>query len=339
MVTPRAEAASPQGAPHGSGASAPPRGSVLSARDAVALLRGPGAGLPALALGAGSDDFLRERLVRAFRAGAEAEGSEFQRLEGDVLDEETLAGTLATLSLFGGAHRIWIREGSKMGGAVENALVAWAAAPGEDTFVLVTTARDVDELKFLGTLAATGVTVACRLRGGEGLEWAEVIAREEGLKLPGATIEAVFRSAPELLSFRQEMRKLAARADAEGRVPADALDSLRAARAGASVERWAQAVLAGSAAEARAETEALAREGVGGTSALWALAECALGALEPQSFYYRRAGRANVPLPPTKARAVLDQVYRADRALKRGEIRDTELALSLVQNVRHALRG
>jgi DNA polymerase III delta subunit len=303
------------------------------------MLRGPASELPTLLLGAGADEFLRERLVRACRAGAEAEGAEFQRLEGDALDAETLAGALATLTLFGDARRIWIREGSKMGAAVEEALLAWADTAGEGTFVLVTTARDVEDLKFLGSLAARGVTVPCRARGGEGLEWAEIIAREEGVKLPGTTVEAIYRSAADLSSFRQEIRKLASHADDEGRVPARALDSLREAQAGASVERWAQAVLAGSAAEARAETEALAREGLGGTSALWALAECALGALEPQSFFYRRAARASTPLKPAAARAVLDQVYRADRALKRGEIRDTELALTLVQSVRRAIRG
>ncbi len=316
-------------------------GGVTPLRDAEALLRGgPGGGvLPTLTLGAGPDEFLRSRLAEAFRAGAVAEGAEFQRLEGDVLGAETLASALATLSLFGGAQRVWIREGSKMGSATEETLLAWAQAPGEGVSVLVTTSREPEDLKFLGALASIATTVLCRARGGEGLEWAGIIAIEEGVKLPGATLEAVYRSAPDLLSFRQEMRKLAAHADAEGRVPARALDALRETTAGASVERWAQAVLAGTAAEARAETEALTREGIGGTSALWALAECALGALEPQSFYYRRAARPSAPLPVVKARAVLDQVYRADRALKRGEIRDTELASTLVQTVRRAIRG
>jgi hypothetical protein len=36
---------------------------------------------------------------------------------------------------------------------------------------------------------------------------------------------------------------------------------------------------------------------------------------------------------------VLDAVYRADRALKRGDIRDYELADRLVQTVRQAIRG
>jgi len=309
-----------------------------SPREAEPILRGPASGIPAIVLGAGPEEFLRERLMRAFREGAEAEGAEFQRLEGDALTAETLASAFATLSLFGAARRIWIREGSKMGNATEEALLAWAGAPGEGVTVLLTTARDIDELKFLGALAAVATTVTCRLRGGEGPEWAELIAREEGVKLPGATVETIFRATPDLLSFRQEMRKLAAHADAGGRLPARALDALRDARAGASVDRWAQAVLGGSASEARAETEALAREGVGGTSALWALAECALAALEPQSFYYRRA-RPAVPLARIKARAVLDQVYQADRALKRGEIRDTELASALVQTVRQAIRG
>ena len=333
MVSPRSGAAGP------ARTARTARGGLRTLRDAEPLLRGPGNALPPLVLGAGPDEFLRERLVNAFRAGAESEGSEFRRLEGDSLDAETLAGALATLSLFGGAQRIWIREGSKMGSATEEILLAWADAPGEGVSVLVTTARELDELKFLGTLAGLALTVPCRARGGEGLEWAELIAREEGLKLPGATVETVYRSAPDLLSFRQEMRKLAAHADGEGRVPARALDALREGGAGASVERWARAVLAGSAAEAREETEALEREGIGGTSALWALAECALGALEPQSFYYRRGGRVPVPLQAAKARAVLDQVYQADRALKRGEIRDTELASTLVQTVRRAIRG
>ena len=316
-----------------------PRGAVVTPREAEKMLRGPSAGLPPIVLAAGSDDFLREKLVRACRAGAESEGAEFQRLEGDALQAETLAGALGTLSLFGGTRRIWIREASKMGGGVEETLLAWMEDPGEGVFLLLTTSREVDELKFLGALAARVTTVPCAVRGREGLTWAEIIAEEEGLKLPGRTVEAMFRATPDLLSFRQEIRKLAAHADTEGRVPAQALESLREARAGASVERWAQAVLGGSAAQARAETEALAREGVAGTSALWALAECALGALEPQSFFYRRAARPAAPLQPGKARAVLDQVYRADRALKRGEIRDAELADALVQSVRQILHG
>ena len=315
------------------------RGSVVPAREAEAMLLGPASGLPAIVLAAGAEEFLRDRMVHATRAGAEAEGAEFQRLEGDVLDAETLAEALATLSLFGEARRIWIREGAKLPGPTEEVLLAWADAPGEGVFVLFTTAREVEDLKLLGAIAARGATVPCKLRGGEGLAWAETIAREEQVKLPGATVETIYRSAPDLLSFRQEIRKLAAHADTDGKVPASALDALREASTGASVERWAQAVLGGNAADARAETEALVREGVGGTSALWALAECALSALEPQSFYYRRAARASVPLKPDKARAVLHEVYRADRALKRGEIRDAELTMSLVQNVRRVIRG
>ena len=55
---------------------------VLSAREAEPVLRGSGDALPPLVLAAGEEDFLRERLVRAFREGAEAQGAEFQRLEG-----------------------------------------------------------------------------------------------------------------------------------------------------------------------------------------------------------------------------------------------------------------
>src|SRR2546426_109370 len=109
----------------------PSRGGSISVREAEPMLRGSAAGLPPLVLGAGADDFLRDRLARACRVGAEAEGAEFQRLEGDALDAETLAGALATLSLFGEARRIWIREGSKMGDATEQALLTWADAPCE----------------------------------------------------------------------------------------------------------------------------------------------------------------------------------------------------------------
>lgn len=311
----------------------------LTVREAERALLGPAAGLPPMMLAAGSDDFLRERLVRACRAGAEAEGSEFSRLEGDTLDAETLAGALVMLSLFGEARRIWIREGSKMEVAQEELLLAWADAPGEGVFLLVTSAREIDELKFLAALAARAASVPCVLRGREGLEWAERIAEEEGLKLPSRTAQAIYQAAPDLLSYRQEIRKLAAHADEDGKVPARALESLREARVGASVDRWAQAVLGSGAAAAQAETEALAREGVAGTSALWALAERALGALEPQGFFYRRAAASGPSLPAARARAVLDAVYRADRALKRGEIRDVELAETLVHTVRQFLYG
>jgi hypothetical protein len=152
-------------------------------------------------------------------------------------------------------------------------------------------------------------------------------------------VETLWQAMGDLLSARQELQKLSAHADAEGRVPAAALDSLRGARIGASVDRWAAVILTGTAAAAMAETQALAREGVGGTSALWAIAERALASLEPQSFGYRRSAREGPPLRPHTARAVLDAVYRADRALKRGEIRDYELADRLVQTVRQAIRG
>jgi len=309
-----------------------------SVEEAERALEGPVEVLHPLMLAAGGEGLLRERLVQACRRGAEREGSEFQRLEGDALDAETLASALATISLFGGGRRIWIREGAKMAAAVEEALLAWAEAPSEGAFVLMTTSREPDELKFVATLAARATFVSCAVQGREAVLWAERIAREEGLKLPSQTAEAIEHAAPDLLSYRQEIRKLAVHADPEGRVPARALDVLREARLGASVERWAQAVLSGTAAAARAETLALAREGVGGTAALWALAERALGALEPQTFGYRRAS-SGPPLGVAKARAVLDAVYRADRALKRGEIKDVELADTLVHTVRQAIRG
>ena len=316
-----------------------PSAGRMTAAEAETKLRGSASGLPPAILAAGGDDFLRERLVRACRAGAGSEGSEFQRLEGDALDAETLASDLATLSLFGGARRVWIREGSKMDRAVEETLLGWMATPGEGVFVLVTTARDPGDLKFLEALSSKATTVTCALRPGEGLAWTQRLAAEEGLKLPGSTVEALWTAMGDLLSVRQEIEKLAAHADAEGRVPIAALDSLRGARIGASLDRWAAIVLTGTAAASRAETQALAREGVGGTSALWAIAQRALASLEPQGFGYRGAAPQGPPLQPHTARAVLDAVYRADRALKRGDIRDYELADRLVQTVRQATRG
>ena len=222
---------------------------------------------------------------------------------------------------------------------VEETLLEWIASPGEGVFVLLTTARDPGDLKFLESLSSKTTTVICALRPGEGRSWAQRLAQEEGLKLPGETVEALWAATGELQSTRRELQKLAAHADAEGRVPVAALDSLRGARIGASVDRWAAVVLSGTAAAARAETQALAKEGVGGTSALWAIAQRALSALEPQGFGYRSSAQDAPPLPAHTARAVLDAVYRADRALKRGEVRDHELADRLVQTVRKAVRG
>ena len=274
----------------------------VAVRDAERLLGGAAAGLPPAMLAAGADGYLRDRLVRACRAGAESEGAEFLRLEGDSLNAETLAGAFATRSLFGAARRIWIREGSKMAGAVEEMLLGWTEAPGDGVFVLLTTAREAGDLKFLQTLSSRAATVSCSFDRRDGSEWAETIAREEGLKLPSNTVEAILDACGDLLSYSQEIRKLAARADAEGRVPASALDVLREARASASLDRWASAVLSGTAAAARAETEVLARDGVGGTSALWAIAERALSSLDPQSFFYRRTVQEGPRLDPARAR-------------------------------------
>ncbi|MBI4363998.1 MAG: hypothetical protein HY568_01080 [Candidatus Latescibacteria bacterium] len=316
------------------------RASRIPVREAERLLLGPAAGLKPVLLAAGPEEFLRERLTRACRAGAEAEGAEFQRLEGDTLDAETLAGALGTLALFGGARRIWIRECSKMAGPVEETVLEWAGAPQEGVFVLLTTARDAEDLSFLKALASRAAAIPCALQGSEGAEWAEQIAREEGLKLPARTCDAILDASLNLLAYRQEIRKLAAHADPDGRVKPEALDAVRRGLPGASIDRWAAAVLAGGASSVRAETEALVRDGVGGTAALWAIAERALGALEPQAFFYRRAGAADgPPLAKASARAALDAVYRADRGLKRGDLRDSDLVETLVSTVRRAIRG
>jgi hypothetical protein len=99
-----------------------------------------------------------------------------------------------------------------------------------------------------------------------------------------------------------------------------------------------EALLARDHAGARAESFALSRAGIGGTSALWALAERALGSLEPggPGWPRRAAGPA---VPPGIARRVLDAVYRADRALKRGELKDADLMETLSVAVEDALRG
>ncbi|HET9940160.1 MAG TPA: hypothetical protein VFR25_03575, partial [Candidatus Eisenbacteria bacterium] len=68
---------------------------------------------------------------------------------------------------------------------------------------------------------------------------------------------------------------------------------------------------------------ALEAEGEGGTTALWAVAERALYALDPSPYGYRRS--SGPPMRPADARRALEVVYRADRALKQGELRDAEL--------------
>ena len=141
--------------------------------------------------------------------------------------------------------------------------------------------------------------------------------------------------APNLLALSREMEKLRLLAAADGSVPASALDVLAGARGGASAERWATAVLAGDAARARAEAATLDAEGVGGTSCLWAIAERALAALDPQPYGNYRRGGGGPALRPAEARRALHVVYQADRGLKRGEIRDTEIR----DYVEHELAG
>ena len=304
------------------------RGSTVGFDEAERMLSGGSEGLPPLALAAGPDEYLRERLVHAFRAGGGREGSEFQRLEADDADAAAVAGALASMSLFSSSRRIWIREGSKLDKASEETLLDWARGAGEGARVLVTTAREVSELRVLQALAAAGVSAACSVRSAESARWTARMIEEAGLALPPGAAEALASHAQSLLEARQEIEKLRAHASPAGTVAPGALAALRGARAGASLDRWADAVLGGDPAAARREAAALEAEGVGGTSALWAVAERALAALEPQSFGYRRGGPTGgrrVSLTPTQARAALDAVYAADAALKRGQVRDAEL--------------
>ncbi|HET9252132.1 MAG TPA: hypothetical protein VFP58_08455 [Candidatus Eisenbacteria bacterium] len=302
------------------------RSGALAAAEAERLLREPASKLPPLALASGAEDFLRDRVVLAFREGAEAEGAEFQRLEGDSVDASRLAEALASVSLFGGARRIWIREVSRLEKGAEEALLAWASGPGEGARVLATTSRAVQELKTLQSLAARATTISCDASETEARRWAERLAEEAGLKLPAGALEAIAARAPNLLAWSHEIDKLRVHAGPDGRLPASALDTLAGARTTASAERWAAAVIAGDLREARAEAAALDAEGVGGTACLWAVAERALGVLDPQPYMaYRRGGAGSVSLGPDAARRALDVVYRADRALKTGEVKDQEL--------------
>jgi DNA polymerase III delta subunit len=301
------------------------RGASLPFDEAERVLAGPLDSIPPLTLASGPDEYLRSRLVAAFRAGGEGEGAEVERLEADELTAETLAGALASLSLFSTSRRLWIREGSKLDRASEETLIAWARGTAEGTRVLVTTARETAELKTLQALAAVGASTTCSLRPGDAERWVDRMLAEAGLALPSGAGAALAAHARDLLEARQEIEKLRVHAEASGKVPPGALAALRGARAGGSLDRWADAVLARDAAAARREAAALDAEGVGGTSALWAVAERALAALEPQSFGYRRGGAPRTPLGPAAARAALHAVYTADRALKRGDARDAEL--------------
>jgi len=301
-------------------------GARLDVPEAERLLTGPASGIPPLTLAAGSDDFLRDRVVAAFRAGAAAERADLSRLEGDDLSAEALAATLASISLFSDARRVWIREGSKIDRATEEALLAWVDGSGEGVRVLVTTAREVAELKLLQSLAAKAAVVACDAGPAETRRWVGELAREASLRLPAGAAEAIAAHAPNLLALSREMEKLRLHAAPDGSVPVSALDVLAGARSGASADRWATAVLAGDAARARSEAATLDTEGVGGTSCLWAIAERALAALDPQPYgNYRRSGTGGPALLPAEARRALHVVYQADRALKRGVIRDSEI--------------
>jgi DNA polymerase III delta subunit len=302
------------------------RGGTLSSQDAERLLAGTASKVPPLTLATGAEDFLRDRVVAAFRAGGEAEGAEFQRIEGDSVDASRLAEALASVSLFGGSRRVWLREVSRLDRGAEEALLAWAGGTGEGARVLATTSRAVAELKTLQSLASRATVVSCDASGDEVSRWAERLATEAGLKLPGGALEAIAARAPNLLALSHEIDKLRVHAAPDGRLPAQALETLAGARTAASAERWAAAVIAGDVRRARAEAAALDAEGVGGTACLWAIAERALGVLDPQPYgAYRRGGAGSPPLSPGAARTALDVVYRADRALKSGEVRDQEL--------------
>lgn len=303
-------------------AAAPRR---LALAEAEAVLRGPSDGLPPLTLAAGADEYLRGRAVAAFRAGAETEGADFQRVEGDELEAETLAEALASISLFATSRRLWIREAAKLDKACEEALFVWADGTADGVRVLATTARDAEDLKTLQAIGARGLTIPCEARPSDVARWAERLVGESRLKLPAGAAAAIAGNAGNLLALSQELDKLRALADSDGTVPAAALSSLRMARGGGSLDRWADAVLSGDGGGARREAAALDAEGVAGTSALWAVAERALAALEPQAFAYRRGTPSTVRLTIAAARGALDAVYAADRGLKRGEIRDTEI--------------
>lgn len=314
------------------------RGGTLTFPEAERLLRGAAAGLPALILAAGEEAWLGDRLVAAFRAGGVAEGAEVRRLEGDEVSAEELEGAFEALPLFGGGVRLWIREGSKLSKAALERLLAWAAGPGEGVRVLVTTVREAGELKSLESLAARGAMVVCSIRPADRAGWVKRMAEEAGLALPAGLLAAIAASTPGLLAAAQEIEKLAALADASGRVPASATEALRGAATEGSLARWVEALLAGDRGTARGEAAALSAAGVGGTSALWALAERALGSLEPGGFGWPRRATGR-PISPATARRMLDAVYRADRALKRGELKDEDLMESLAMAAEETLRA
>lgn len=168
----------------------------LSVADAERLLAGPATGLPRLILAAGDESFLRDRVVRAFGAGAAAERSDLLRLEGDDLGGAELAEALVSISLFGDLRRIWIREGAKLERAAEEVLLAWAGGDGEGVRVLLTTAREISELKGLETLASRGTVVPCTAAGGDVRRWAERLVEEASLRLPGERSRRSSRARP-----------------------------------------------------------------------------------------------------------------------------------------------
>jgi len=297
-----------------------------AAPDAVARALRAGSAEPPFVLAAGPSDYRREEIVQAFREGAAAIGAEFQRLEGDELDAAGLAGALESLSLFATSRRLWIREGGKIEKACEEMLLAWIDSPAPGLQLLLTTAREPSELKFLGSLADKTAFVPCEERPGDARREAERLARAAGLRFPPGLADAIGTRAPSLLALRQEIEKLRVYADDEGRLPASSVDAIAGGRAAASVDRWAAAAIRGDGATARAEAAALAATGSSAGNALWAVASIALAALEPMSYGYRpRAASAGPTLRPAQARAALDAVYRADRGMKRGEIRDEEV--------------
>lgn len=218
--------------------------------------------LPGVVLFLGEEGRLADHGLACLRdAAVPAAQRDFdeERLDAEALDVPRLLDSLRTLPAFGGRRLVVVRgaerfEEKKAGEAMQAALVAYLEAPTPTTVLALVAAKVDRRLKLWKALEKAGLVVDCsppdeatlpaRLEAG---------AEAAGVRFePGAARLLVELAGHDLGVLEGEVAKLAAYVGDGGRVSAEAVHQMLAARrAGeASVFVWVDAVAEGRAGEA-----------------------------------------------------------------------------------------
>ena len=231
-------------------------------------------------------------------------------MEGDDLDAETLAGR-SNRSPFSP-----IRGGSGSAKGEDRELMR--GSPGRAPSV-VHPSRPRDPSEPNSSARSRRGRSHCEERAGNA---ARPSARRRGRASPSSGPPGSDRGAPEPLSLRQELEIGRARGTT-GKIPAPALDAIAGGRAAASVTLGRRGAPAGRRRRARRGRRVSAEGSASGSAPRGRLDRARLAGAAGL-----RIRRGPTPLPRfvrRLPRAALDAVYRADRGMKRGEIRDEEV--------------